>query len=53
MNDYCFITGETCDCDYEDCSECPKYIHEIERDTDKELPWRVATLTEISSQNGS
>lgn len=54
MNDLCFITGDyTCDDDYEDCAECPKYIHEIEKDTDKDLPWRVAALTDMSSQIGS
>lgn len=54
MNELCFITGNfTCDDDYEDCAECPKYIHEVEKDTEKDLPWIVATLREISSLNGS
>lgn len=55
MNDLCFITGDfTCNNEYEDCSKCPTYIHEVEKDTDKDLPWRVATLTDLQSpsQNG-
>jgi len=54
MSDLCFITGDyTCKEELEDCSECPTYKHEVEKDTDKDLPWRVATLTDMSSLNGS
>ena len=53
MTELCFITGDyTCNDDYEDCSECPTYIHEVEKNIDAELPWRVATIADMSSQNG-
>ena len=32
---------------------CENGYHEIEKDTDKDLPWRVATLTDMSLLNGS
>jgi len=53
VSELCFITGDyTCEDDYEDCAECPKYKHEIEKNTDKDLPWRIATLTGTDSPNG-
>lgn len=53
MSELCVLTGDyTCDEDYEDCSECPTYTHESEKNIDKELPWRVQTIVEMSLQNG-
>ena len=46
-DDYCFITGDDCNKEYEDCADCPTFIQETERDTDKDLAWRTATLTEL------
>jgi len=48
MSELCIITGDyTCNNEHEDCSKCPTYIHEIEKNTDKDLPWRTATLTDL------
>lgn len=54
MSELCFITGDyTCEDEYEDCADCPTYKQEIKLNIDKDLPWRTATLTELSLLNGS